>query len=319
MAALSIDVTQSLNSKSIAADSTFTFSGTPAADTWFALTLTNSDTNDHVITIPSSYSMSKQATITTFTLPASSTAYLVWRYTGSLYRLFGDPAPIFDSPSSIASATTTNLGSTSSVNVTITGTTTITSFGTVTAGTYRQGTFSGALTLTYNATSLILPGGATITTAAGDSFGAISLGLGNWQVLWYQRAAISNTRSDLQGTGLESTDVGFRGIPINSQSADYTCVAADSGKMIYHPTTDSVARTWTIPANASVAYPIGTTLTFENDVGAGTVTIAITSDTMVLVGSAGTTGNRTLAAGGRATAIKVTSTRWRISGTAELT
>jgi hypothetical protein len=108
--------------------------------------------------------------------------------------------------------------------------------------------------------------------------------------------------------------VGFRNIPQNSQSAAYTAVLADSGKHIFHPSADTTARTFTIPANGSVAYPIGTALTFVNQNGAGTVTIAITSDTMRLAG-AGTTGSRTLAANGVATAIKITSTEWIISGT----
>lgn len=103
-------------------------------------------------------------------------------------------------------------------------------------------------------------------------------------------------------------------IPQNSQSAAYTLVLSDSGKHIYHPSSDTTARTWTIPANSSVAYPIGTAITFVNDTSGGTITIAITSDTLVLAG-AGTTGSRTLAANGVATAIKVTSTRWIISGT----
>ena len=109
-------------------------------------------------------------------------------------------------------------------------------------------------------------------------------------------------------------DVGFRNIPQNSQSAAYTCVLSDAGKHIYHPSADTTARTFTIPANASVAYPLGTAITFINDTSAGVVTIAITTDTLVFAG-AGTTGSRTLAANGMATAIKIGTTRWMISGT----
>ena len=108
--------------------------------------------------------------------------------------------------------------------------------------------------------------------------------------------------------------VGFRNIPQNSQSAAYTCVLSDAGKHIYHPSADTTARTFTIPANASVAYPLGTAITFINDTSAGVVTIAITTDTLVFAG-AGTTGSRTLAANGMATAIKIGTTRWMISGT----
>jgi hypothetical protein len=80
----------------------------------------------------------------------------------------------------LASASTTDIGAQASNNVRITGTTTITSFGTAANGVTRQLRFAAALTLTYNATSLILPGGASITTAAGDTATAISLGSGNW-------------------------------------------------------------------------------------------------------------------------------------------
>jgi len=100
-------------------------------------------------------------------------------------------------------------------------------------------------------------------------------------------------------------------LPQNSQSAAYTLVLADSGKSIVHPISDNNARTFTIPANGSVAYPVGTAVTFINMIN--TLTIAITTDTMYLAGT-GTTGSRTLAAYGVATAIKVTSTSWIISG-----
>ena len=105
--------------------------------------------------------------------------------------------------------------------------------------------------------------------------------------------------------------VGYTGMPGNSQTAAYTTVAADAGKVILHPISDNNARTFTIDSNTNIAYPVGTVITFVNMIN--TVTIAITSDTMYLAG-AGTTGSRTLAAYGVATAIKVTSTSWIISG-----
>ncbi|WP_353189097.1 hypothetical protein [Pseudomonas sp.] len=106
----------------------------------------------------------------------------------------------------------------------------------------------------------------------------------------------------------------IRAIPQNSQSAAYTLVLADAGRHILHPSADTTARTWTIPANASVAFPIGIAVTFVNQNAAGVITIAITTDTMRLAG-AGTTGSRTLAANGIATALKITATEWLISGT----
>ncbi len=98
-----------------------------------------------------------------------------------------------------------------------------------------------------------------------------------------------------------------------SKSVAYTTVLTDAGKHIYHPSADTTARIWTIDSNANVAYPIGTMITFANDTSGGVITIAITSDTLVLVPD-GTTGSRSLAANGLATALKVTATRWMISG-----
>jgi len=117
----------------------------------------------------------------------------------------------------------------------------------------------------------------------------------------------------LSSCTVDGTDaVGFRNIPINSQSSAYTTVLADSGKVIFHPSTDANARTFTIDSNANVAYPLGTAITFVN-MTSQVVTIAITTDTMYL-SSAGTTGSRSLAQYGSATAIKMTSTTWLISG-----
>lgn len=111
----------------------------------------------------------------------------------------------------------------------------------------------------------------------------------------------------------ESASVGFLEVPANSQSAAYTTVLTDSGKSIDHPAADANARTFTIDSNANVPYPVGTCISFSN-MSANAVTIAITSDTMYLAGT-GTTGSRTLAQYGVATARKILSTTWLISGT----
>lgn len=124
----------------------------------------------------------------------------------------------------------------------------------------------------------------------------------------------ATVNADLQGTGLVAGAAGFREIPQNSQSTAYTTVAADSGKHIFHPSSDSTARTFTIDSNANVAYPIGTAITFIAQTGSGVVTIAITSDTLTLAGT-GTAGSRTLTPPGIATAVKIATTEWYISGT----
>jgi len=120
----------------------------------------------------------------------------------------------------------------------------------------------------------------------------------------------SGTLTNCTADGTDA--VGFKNVPIASKSAAYTTVLADAGKVIFHPSTDANARTFTIDSNANVAYPLGTVLTFIN-MTSQVVTIAITSDTMYLAGP-GTTGSRSLAQYGMASAIKMTSTTWIISG-----
>lgn len=102
----------------------------------------------------------------------------------------------------IASATTTNLAAATGDFVDITGTTTITGLGTATAGVERTVRFTGILTLTHNATSLILPGGANITTAAGDTAIFRSLGSGNWRAIAYSRAT---GRAVIETAGVQSS------------------------------------------------------------------------------------------------------------------
>jgi hypothetical protein len=168
-------------------------------------------------------------------------------------------------------------------------------FSAATAGTDYLAPPSGTAILKANS------GGALANATAGTDYVAPSGALG------------TPSSGTLSGCTVDGTDgVGFRNVPINSQSAAYTAVLADSGKAILHPSTDANARTFTIPANGSVAYALGTAITFIN-MTSQVVTIAITTDTMYLAGT-GTTGSRSLAQYGMATAIKMTSTTWLISG-----
>jgi hypothetical protein len=112
-------------------------------------------------------------------------------------------------------------------------------------------------------------------------------------------------------TASTARSAGYLGIPASAVSTTATLTIADAGEHIYVTTT---GQTITIPAAASVAYPIGTTLTFIAGPSATTVTIAITSDTLRLAGGT-STGTRTLAANGMATAVKVAATTWYINGT----
>ena len=166
------------------------------------------------------------------------------------------------------------------------------------------------------ATWLGTPSSSNLAAAVTDETGTGALVFANTPTL-VTPVLGTPTSGTLSACTVDGTDsVGFRNVPINDESADYTLVLADAGKVIFHPSSDNNARTFTIPAASSVAYPIGTALTFIN-LAATASTIAITSDTMYL-SSAGTTGSRTLAQYGSATAIKVSglssSGVWIISG-----
>jgi hypothetical protein len=117
--------------------------------------------------------------------------------------------------------------------------------------------------------------------------------------------------------GMSTPDVsgtlGYVNIPQNSQSAAYTTVLADQGKHIFHPSSDANARTFTIEANATVPYVVGTAITFVN-MSASVVTIAINGTDVLYLAGTGTTGSRSLAQYGTATAVKIDATHWIISG-----
>lgn len=192
----------------------------------------------------------------------------------------------------------------------------VTSSGTITmAGTLAAGNGGTGLSSLGSgiATWLGTPSSANLAAAVTDETGSGSLVFATSPTL-VTPVLGTPTSGNLSNCTVDGTNgLGFRGIPQNSQSAAYTTVLADAGKQIYHPSTDANARTFTIDSNANVAYPIGTAITFIN-MTAEVVTIAITSDTMYLAGE-GTTGSRSLAQYGIATAIKLTSTTWIISGT----
>ncbi len=118
----------------------------------------------------------------------------------------------------VASAATTDLCAVNPAYLVISGTTTITGFGaTCQTGAWKRIQFAGALTLTYNATTLILPTGASIVTAAGDTADAVALGSGNWIVTDYQRAtgaALSTIGLNVGASALGNSALPFT-VPVN--------------------------------------------------------------------------------------------------------
>lgn len=167
----------------------------------------------------------------------------------------------------IASATTTDLGAVAGLAHDITGTTTITGFGTVAAGIWKILKFEGALTLTHNATSLILLGGENHTTADGDVGIYISEGSGNWRELAYFPVAINPAK-------MVSTD--------ETQELTNKTLNASVGKGTW-----TASGTWTLPA-----VTLGGAITY----GGVTLSNAVTgTGNMVLSASPTLTGTLTAA------------------------
>lgn len=125
-------------------------------------------------------------------------------YASYIALLRDQKAALNSTTQSIASATTTDIGAATTAEVEISGTTTITGLGTIAAGAVRDVRFMGGLVLTHNATSLILPGSANITTAANDTARFRSLGSGNWICLRYSLASGNYGRTNVLGTVSQS-------------------------------------------------------------------------------------------------------------------
>lgn len=570
MAALDINVAKGLNTKTIAADSTFTFSAVPGTNQWFSMLVKNSDTNPHTLTIPSSFSLAVQAARTAVVIPASGQLWLTWRYDGSAYNLFGDagyassfgtatnPGVTNDGtqgygPGSLWGNTSTNtlywcesnatgaavwnlVSGSGSGDVLLAGVQTFTGAKTFNDATLvLAGSTSGTLTLhaaavagsgsitfpagtdtlvgkattdtltnkTFdtagtgnvfkvagvtisavtgtgsnvlsNSPTLVTPalgtpsamvatnvtglplstgvtgtlaaanmtamgasggshsagivpdpgasagtvrflredatwatpaGGGTVTnsgnlvsngivlgtgttgtqTAAGlstDGVSVLNLGVAGTSVgkltfanatsgtiqlvpatgalgttvytmpsgsanlvtdsatqaltnktyngntltagTWTLTGAAGKTlafNASVTFAGTDGTTMTFPSTSgnvsvdntVSTQSTNYTFVIGDKNTTIMHPAADTTARTWTIPANASVAYPTGTILHIKNQLLAGALTLAITTDTLTWARAAGGTGSRTLGPGGEASIMKVGATAWEIVG-----
>jgi phage-related tail fiber protein len=175
---------------------------------------------------------------------------------------------------------------------------------------------SGTNIKTINGVSIIGSGDVTIS---GSGEVGTTTGTGTTTVLSISPVLVTPdigtpSAGNLTNCTVDGTNgVGFINVPQLSKSVSYTCVLSDAGKHIYHPTSDLNTRTYTIPSNMLVPYPIGTAIQFVN-MSPNAINIAIDTDTMYLSGP-GTTGTRILALYGTATALKVTDTTWIISGT----
>lgn len=179
-------------------------------------------------------------------------------YDGTQYQLVTNNLSLLGPLTNLSSATP-DLGTIPSHNINITGSTTIAAFGSTASTNFPiyYIKFAGALTLTYNATSMILPGVADITTAANDSAIAQYLGSGNWQVIFYQRAS---------GTNVIATTplCGASGLTVQNNSGTPNTSIDVAASVAVLVNTTGVSKTVSSPS-----VTINTTITGANGLDAG--------------------------------------------------
>ena len=202
-------------------------------------------------------------------------------------------------------ATATNLNSTTAILTNLTSTNATSTNLNATTAVLTNLTSTNATSTNLNATTAVLTN-LTSTNATATNLNATTAVLTD---LTSTNATSTNLTATtvLDAGTIGAAAPGFRGLPQNSQTATYTLALTDAGKHI-SITTGGVV----IPANGSVAFPIGTAIAIFNNSGSSQ-TVSITSDTLRLAGTA-TTGTRTVAQYGLVTCVKVASTTWVISG-----
>lgn len=121
----------------------------------------------------------------------------------------------------------------------------------------------------------------------------------------------SGTTALAAGSTIDSIVIGYRDVPVTIGNGNRTFALADAGKAFGKD--NATAYTYTIPANSSVAFPVGTVITVFNNNATSNITVAITTDTLRLAGTT-TTGSRTVAPFSLCTLFKVNATTWLASG-----
>ena len=121
----------------------------------------------------------------------------------------------------------------------------------------------------------------------------------------------SGTTALASGSTIDGFVIGYRDVPVLISNAARTFALADAGEAFGKD--NATAYTYTIPANGTVAFPIGTVITVFNNNATSNITIAITTDTLRLAGTT-TTGSRTVPPFALCTLFKVASTVWMASG-----
>jgi len=119
-------------------------------------------------------------------------------------------------------------------------------------------------------------------------------------------SGLSNT-STINDSGSTSYAIGYKAVP-QSATTSGNLLLSDSGKHLY------VSSGVTVPPNSSVPFDVGTVITIINSSSVSSLTITQGSGVTLRLSGTATVGNRTLAAFGLCSVIKVATDTWFISG-----
>ena len=155
--------------------------------------------------------------------------------------------------------------------------------------------------------AIFTPGANTLTNAMLQAGVAVA-NIGYTPV---NKAGDTATNLALAFTTPAATSAGYLGAPVNNQNVNYTFALGDAGGMVRANSAGAIA--WTIPPNASVAYPVGTCIVVRN-VGAGVVTLTRGAAVTQLLAGSGTSKDVALAQWGLATLIQEGVNNWTING-----
>lgn len=180
-------------------------------------------------------------------------------------------AGIWQRGADIASASTISLPASGGGVFNITGTTGITAISSAQGGRRVLFRFAGALTITHNGTSLILPGAANITTVAGDiaefvNEAAADASGSNWRCVSYERSS---------GSPLNLTD--FTAVQATMEAGTSTSLFPTVGVIKYH---DGVAKAWTTGTHGGTPDSPGNdsyNVSSVSDTGVGIMTVNFTT------------------------------------------
>jgi len=191
------------------------------------------------------------------------------------------------------------------------------------AGTVVNATSTPAITLSTSITGVLKGNGTAISAATAgtdylappsgtailkaNSGGALANATAGTDYVAPGGALGTPSSGTLSSCTVDGTNgVGYINAP---QSTNTTLALTDQGKHVYF--TGGSTATLTVPTNASVAFPIGTTILVVNN-NSGNLTISGSGVTFQLAN--GATGNRTVATKGLATCLKVATDTWYVSG-----